>query len=70
MTMEMEMSNLTQLDLDALLEGAVLVRESRSGVTQDWCLPDNTLLEIYYYKSGRIEATPISGENKSLTIRF
>ena len=66
----MEMNNLTKQELLDLLEEAVLVRESRSGVTQNWRLKDDSLLSVYYYKSGRIEATPISQEDTSLTVRY
>ena len=66
----MEMDNLTQQELDKLLEEAVLVRESRSGVTQNWRLKDGQLVEVYYFKSGRLQATPISQEDFSLTVRY
>ena len=66
----MEMNNLTQQDLGELLEKAVLIRESRSRTTQNWRLPNGQLLSVYYYKSGRIEAVPISQEDTSLTVRY
>jgi len=66
----MEMDNLTQQELEALLEGAVLIRESRSGVTQNWRLKDGQLVSVYYFKSGRIQAEYISQEDTSLTVRY
>jgi len=66
----MEMDNLTQQELGELLEGAVLVRSSRSRVTEEWRLQSGGLVEIYYFKSGRIQATPISQEDINLTVRY
>ena len=66
----MEMDNLTQQELDQLLEGAVKVRESRSGTTQNWRLKTGGLVSVYYFKSGRIEASHISQEDQSLTVRY
>ncbi len=66
----MEMDNLTQQELGEYLKGAVLVRESRSGVTQNWRLNAGQLVSVYYYKSGRIEVSPISQEDTSLTVRY
>jgi len=65
----MEMDNLTQQELDELLAEAVLVRESRSGTTQNWRLSGGHLVEVYFFKSGRIQASPISQEDYSLTVR-
>ena len=66
----MEMDNLSQQELNTLLEGAVLVRESRSGTTQNWRLKTGQLVSVYYYKSRRISATPISQEDTSLAVRY
>lgn len=66
----MEMNNLTEQELNTLLNGAVLVRESRSGTTQNWRLNNDKLVSLYYCKSGRVVADYIDSEDSSLTVRY
>ncbi len=50
-------------------KGAILIARSRSGVTENVRLADGQLLEVYYFKSGKIGCQQISQIDTSLTIR-
>ena len=56
--------------VDAALEGAVLIRSSRSGTTQNFRLPDGRLVETYECKSGKIMVQEIKTPNQSLTVDY
>ena len=52
-----------------LWEGATLVASSRSSVTENIRLSDGTLVEVYYFKSGRVACQEVRTIDDSLTVR-
>ncbi len=47
-----------------------LVASSRSRVTEVYQGEDDSLVQVYYFKSGATEVTPVSGIPDSLTVRY
>ena len=50
------------------LVGATLIRQSRSGVTKNYRLPDGRVVETYEYKSGRVDGFYRQSEDESLVV--
>jgi len=47
-----------------------LVGSSRSRTTEVYKGEDNSLVEVYYFKSGAIDAKPVPEIDGSLTVRY
>lgn len=47
-----------------------LVASSRSRVTEVYQGEDESLVEVYYFKSGRVEVQPVPRIDPNLTVRY